>query len=314
MNIKWLEYFLTISESKNMTQAAEKLYVSLPSLSNMMKRLEEEIGFQLFDRSGREIKLSVLGKKFMPYAEKSVESLSAGITKIRFDQLLEQNIVRIATTTSLVSQPIFTGFKMSYPMIVLSSDFINLNMLQDPRILQSYDFLITSPDDWKKRSFDEEHILYDNDYPVVLVSKEHRLSKRHNIKLKEIRNESFIALYENYSSRHMFNRLFRLAGFEPNIIMECDYLMRSHMVGMKFGISIGTMYSAICENNPDIVAIPIVEPYITRTQSIFWVKDEMNSEAKKTFLKFVKNYKIIIGHRISDGYYPKAPENYKSVV
>lgn len=304
MNLRWLQYFLVISESKNMTHAAEKLYVSLPSLSHMMKRLEEELGYVLFDRSGREIKLSQSGKAFVPYVEKAIQSLSAGVAKLKHNQMVEQNIVRIATTTSLVSQPIFTKFKLSHPNIVLSSDFVNLNMLQDPRLFDSYDFLMTSPDDWTKKTVDHEHTLYDNDYPVLLVAKDHRLARRESVRLRELKNESFIALYENYSSRHMFNRLFQMADIEPKIIVECDYLMRSHMVEKKFGISIGTMYSAICEKNPNIIAIPIIEPDTYRSQSLFWIEEDMDVEAKITFLNFVKNQKIEILHQKADGCYP----------
>uniref|UniRef100_UPI001FABC6E7 helix-turn-helix domain-containing protein n=1 Tax=Clostridium symbiosum TaxID=1512 RepID=UPI001FABC6E7 len=58
MNLQWLYYFNTIAELEHYTRAAERLHVSQSNLSHAIKELEEELGAELFERKGRNIKLT----------------------------------------------------------------------------------------------------------------------------------------------------------------------------------------------------------------------------------------------------------------
>lgn len=68
MNIQKLDYFITIAETGNLTKAAEMLYVSQPSLSQYLKRLENSLGVALFDRTTSPMKLTFSGEKYYAYA------------------------------------------------------------------------------------------------------------------------------------------------------------------------------------------------------------------------------------------------------
>ena len=65
MNLQWLYYFDTIAELEHYTKAAEKLHVSQSNLSHAIKELENEVGAELFERKGRNIKLSKYGEIFL---------------------------------------------------------------------------------------------------------------------------------------------------------------------------------------------------------------------------------------------------------
>lgn len=64
MNLQWLIYFQTIAELENYTQATKKLHVSQSNLSHAMRSLEEKLGVELFEKDGRNIRLSKYGKSF----------------------------------------------------------------------------------------------------------------------------------------------------------------------------------------------------------------------------------------------------------
>lgn len=64
MDLKQISYFLKVTECKNFSKAAKQLFVSQPSLSISMKKLEEEIGFSLFNRDKGELKLTEQGQQF----------------------------------------------------------------------------------------------------------------------------------------------------------------------------------------------------------------------------------------------------------
>ena len=71
MNLIHLEYFRTVASEESMTKAAEKLHVTQPTLSNSIKKLEQELGVQLFERHGRSLTLNATGAEFL----KSVKSI-----------------------------------------------------------------------------------------------------------------------------------------------------------------------------------------------------------------------------------------------
>ena len=73
MTLTQLNYLITIAETRSLNKAAEKLYVSQPSLTNAMKELEKELGITLFFRSGRGVTLTDDGTEFLLYAKQIYE-------------------------------------------------------------------------------------------------------------------------------------------------------------------------------------------------------------------------------------------------
>ena len=73
MKFNEFEYFLTIAELGSLSKAAEKLYVSQPSLTQYINRLEDNLGIKLFDRSKSPINLTPAGELYLKYAVDSME-------------------------------------------------------------------------------------------------------------------------------------------------------------------------------------------------------------------------------------------------
>ena len=69
MNFRNLQYFLRAAEEKNITRAAQKLYISQQSLSGHIAKLEEELGVSLFERGG-ELKLTYAGERLYLLAQR----------------------------------------------------------------------------------------------------------------------------------------------------------------------------------------------------------------------------------------------------
>lgn len=75
MNLRHLEFFITLAKTEHMAKAAELLDISQPSLSYAINSLEEELGAPLFERDGRNIKLTNYGKIYLKYAQSSLNIL-----------------------------------------------------------------------------------------------------------------------------------------------------------------------------------------------------------------------------------------------
>src|SRR4249919_1785002 len=86
MTLQQLTYFLAAAEHGSFSAAAESLFMSQPSLSEQVRRLEDELGVALFIRLGRGIALTEAGRTFLPHAERTLsdaEQATASVAEVR---------------------------------------------------------------------------------------------------------------------------------------------------------------------------------------------------------------------------------------
>src|SRR6185437_14865404 len=83
MELRHLRYFVAVAEAENVSRAALKLHVSQPGISRQIKDLEDEIGFQLFERSAKSLKLTEAGKVFLAEAKSILQRAEAAVQNAR---------------------------------------------------------------------------------------------------------------------------------------------------------------------------------------------------------------------------------------
>jgi len=83
MELRHLRYFVAVAEEENVSRAALKLHVSQPGLSRQIRDLEDEIGFQLFERSAKSLRLTAAGKVFLGEARAVLQRASEAVEKAR---------------------------------------------------------------------------------------------------------------------------------------------------------------------------------------------------------------------------------------
>ena len=82
MELRHLRYFLAVADAAHFTKAAQKLWVSQPTLSQQIKQLEEELGAPLFHRGSGGVQLTPSGEKFRPYAERALREMEAAVAAL----------------------------------------------------------------------------------------------------------------------------------------------------------------------------------------------------------------------------------------
>lgn len=120
MDIKYLNYVLTIASEHNLHKAAEKLYISQPSLSQFLTKLEAEIGTPLFKRTSKDLVLTEAGHLYVETAQTVVDLRNKLYRDI--SNLIYQNHLSIATTSQwgmrLVSQ-VLPAFNQNHPDVMI---------------------------------------------------------------------------------------------------------------------------------------------------------------------------------------------------
>ncbi len=132
MDIKWIEDFLHLVETKNFSLAAEKRCVTQSAYSRRIRALENWIGAELFDRRTIPIKVTEKGQKFLPYAEKVLADINQIQAKFRPHSNPEKNEIKIITQHSLMLHFV--------PDFFMNFDFKNtkMNMTSNLNSFESY--------------------------------------------------------------------------------------------------------------------------------------------------------------------------------
>ena len=121
MDVLSLQLFLRVAERASVSAAARDLSLSPASASARLVKLEETIGFRLFNRTTRAVSLTTDGAAFLPYAQQSVETLQAGLSTVGGKGAETQGILRMAMPGSFGRMhivPLLAEFQAVHPLSV----------------------------------------------------------------------------------------------------------------------------------------------------------------------------------------------------
>ncbi|MEM9947686.1 MAG: LysR substrate-binding domain-containing protein [Cyanobacteria bacterium P01_D01_bin.36] len=122
MDILSLRLFIRIAELGGVTAAARDLSLSPASASARLVKLEETVGFRLFNRTTRAVSLTTDGELFFPYAQQIVETLETGFNAVRGQSSVAQGLLRMAMPGSFERMyiiPLLAEFQSRYPLVKL---------------------------------------------------------------------------------------------------------------------------------------------------------------------------------------------------
>ena len=122
MDILSLRLFIRIAELGGVTAAAHDLSLSPASASARLVKLEEIVGFRLFNRTTRAVSLTTDGELFLPYAQQTLETLETGLNAVRGQEESVQGLLRMAMPGSFGRMyiiPLLVEFQSRYPQVKL---------------------------------------------------------------------------------------------------------------------------------------------------------------------------------------------------
>ncbi len=263
--------------------------ISPPSLSSTIRKLEDELGVKLFDRKSQRIYLNDNGRLFYKYVDEALNLLETGKEALSPKEKTELNV---AMTSQLIYSNVLYQYEQEHPDITVHSSVIPLNMVNDYNKMEQYDFYCGIIEDIDPKYYEYKQI-HDHEYPVILISKDNKLSNRKTIKLTELKNQSFFSILpENTSAHNYMLRIFDQENFHPKKIYYGGYLLRMKMVSENKAVAISTPVGANVNSIPleSIKIIPLEGNLPTRTQAICWDKTKHLTNVEKEFVLFVENY------------------------
>ena len=239
MELHQLRYFCAVAETGSFSRAAEQSHVSQPSLSQQIMKLEDELGARLFDRLGRSVRLTELGKTFLPRARAVLRELEAA----RGDVVEGKdfiggsiNVGVIPTVAPYFLPPRLTAFSRKFSQVRLTIVEEITPVLLDRLRAGTIDVAILALP-VRGHEFDAFPILTERLFAVL--PKKHKLASRPSLTLKDLRAEPFLLLRDGHCFRDTAVAACDRARLHPQIVFESgQFSSLLSMVGAGMGASI----------------------------------------------------------------------------
>ena len=239
MELHQLRYFCAVAETGNFSRAAEQSHVSQPSLSQQILKLEEELGARLFDRLGRSVRLTELGKTFLPRARAVLRELEAakGDVAERKEFVGGPVTVGVIPTVGPYFLPrILTSFSLKFPQVRTTVVEEITPILLDRLRAGTIDVAILALP-VRGHEFETSPLLTERLFAAL--PKKHRLAKRNALSLKDLRSEPFLLLRDGHCFRDTAVAACDRARLHPQIVFESgQFGSLLSMVGAGMGVSI----------------------------------------------------------------------------
>ncbi|SDB59469.1 LysR family transcriptional regulator, cyn operon transcriptional activator [Pseudomonas sp. NFACC23-1] len=291
MLARHVQYFLAVAEHLSFTKAAAALHVSQPALSQQVRQLEESLGAQLFDRSGRTTRLTDAGDVYLLYARRAYQQLREAKRAIHDVSDLTRGSLRLAVTptfTTYLVGPVIEAFHSRYPKITLNLKEISQERIEELLLAGELDAGIAF-DEINTPNIDAVPLL--NETLALVVSRKHRLAEERSIGLQDLNAESLILLSPEFATREQIDRYFRTHAIHPQVQMEANAL--GAVIEIVRRTNLSTLLPAkIALAHDDLVAIALEPERLQRTAVLMRRKDAFQSAAMRVFIEVAKEVAI----------------------
>ena len=283
MLLRHIHYFLAVAEHRGFTRAATALHVSQPALSQQIRQLEESLGAQLFDRSGRHIQLTDAGEAWLGYAKNALRSLEEGKRAIHDVEDLSRGSLRVAVTptfTSWLIGPLMARFYARYPNITLALQEMSQEKMEELLLNDELDIGIAF-DDVHSADIDVLPLLKES--LALMVSERHPLAQQECVALSHLNNERLILLSEEFATREQIDRYCRQRDLHPQIVIEANSI--NAILELVRRTTLATLLpSPIAAQNEGLKAVSLTPQLLERTAALMLRKGAWRTAAVKAFM------------------------------
>ena len=258
MTLQQLKYFITVAEIKNITYAAQRLYTSQPTISRQIQMLEAELGYSLFNRRSKPLKLTEPGKILY-------EGMKEAISQINYKIASEgkSGTLSIAFQTGYYSEymlfPVIKELQEAWPALKIHYNKMTTTEQHIGLENESIDIAIGIEfPHWAEAGF-EVHKLKKED-TLIVTSKEHRLAEKNQLEYDDLCGETFFLTSPNgYQVNQIFKDIFCLDGVKQEEVPSSE--IAYFKVMSDNGLTISNPHDPYLLNNPYYHTIPFQSEY-----------------------------------------------------
>jgi DNA-binding transcriptional LysR family regulator len=279
MELRHLRYFITVAEELHFGRAAERLHIAQPPLSQQIRQLEAELGFQLFNRTSRTVQLTEAGKEFLKECRQILQQLEQAVQIGRQISRgeLGQLVIGFASSSAYNVLPsILQTFRAEVQSVRLEllelTTVRQLQWLETGRIDVGF---VRPPVDIRhyhaKTVFQESF--------VVALPDGHPLTDREEVSVRSLANEPFV-LFSRSQAPGLYDQIISFcqqAGFSPHVTQEAGLQMQTIISLVAAGMGVALVPSSLQNlQRIGVVYKPVQEPTPQAEMTMIWRKDDLS--------------------------------------
>jgi DNA-binding transcriptional LysR family regulator len=286
MELRHLRYFEAVARYSHVTRAAAELHIAQPALSKQISQLEHELGVALFDRVGRNVRLTEAGEALLPHARAVMAQVEASRAEMAERIGLRKGRATVGAPPTVGNQllpPVLAAFNKRYTGIELRLHEAGVQTLLDLLETGLTDVaVVTLP-------VDDEHLTVVpifTEEMVIAVWRGHRLAGRGEVSIGDLAGEPWVLSPENYELREAALNACEQAGFTPRVVLdggETDTLLRF----VAAGIGIALVPRLAVQGAADLVALRVSGQQLQRSLGVVWRGDRVASPAARALREFL---------------------------
>ncbi len=240
MDLRTMTQMVAIAEHGHMTRAAQELGVSQPALSAALRKLENELGTELFHRTGHGVELTDAGKVFIEHAKVTLRAAEQTSEAVRSLVGLESGSIKVgagATATGYLLPSAIHAVRDEYPGLRFSIREAGSSQVAQGVISGELDLgIVTLPMDHPRG--DELMVIKEiQDELRLIVPGGHRLDGKRNFQWKDLQGEAVVAFEAGSAVRSLIDSAAASEGVSLEVVMELRSIETiMQMVNAKIGV------------------------------------------------------------------------------
>lgn len=290
MNLTQIKYFITAAKYMNFTKAAEALYITQPTISKQIDALEEELGFKLFDRTSKKMKLTLGGELILEEFQKTVEAFEKALHVAKQIKSGSRGHLDIGYPSSLnittLLPGLFKKFSEQYPKVTIELFTYDFKDLRTKLLNDDLDLILTvSFDKICKNSECLENLAIHRSSPRIYFNKQ-LVDTIDSVSIENFKKMPLISL-DNDNDISMSLSL--KYGLNTSKIITANSLETMFFyIESGEGIAIlGSSYQIT--KNPSVSYLEFGEQNDQVGTDLFW-KSDIRNPSVEVFIEFLKNY------------------------
>lgn len=249
-----MSYFLAVAEELHFRRAAGRLFISQPSLSQQIRRLERELGAELFARGNRRVELTDAGRTFLPEARELLAQAERAVASVRGGEQLVVGFTGSAGAGLLASS--LAGFARVRPAASVVVRELELGHLEE--VIHGYVHVAFTRLQPGEADLEVEVLL--REARVVAVAADHPLAHRQSVTLSELAEEQLITASSTSSQawRNLWQAERSRHGLRGPVVAEATSLEEiMTLVAGGRGVCVMPVVNAALFPRPGVAYVPV---------------------------------------------------------
>ncbi|TDM42138.1 LysR family transcriptional regulator [Macrococcoides goetzii] len=293
MDMRQIKYFIAVADTKNFSYAAKSLFITQPTLSQSIKKLEAELNSSLFNHNDKQFHLTKTGEILYNKGKKIVKDFDELIEELHQTQDKQKETIRVGLTALFAIQ-----FMKEISTFIATHSNVDIHFTQGgSRKIQQ--MLAEGKIDVGLNSFPQIHddIIMEplntttHGYNVsVVMDQSHPLASRNTISFSDLKDGSFSTLTEDFMLGKLVTERSRSLGFEPNIVfINNDWEVLTHILTNLNSVSLLPTEYEHFSKLKSLVWIPLADKNNHYPIGISLKKNTICSESVNDFIKLIKS-------------------------